>query len=142
VNNQANRREQTEGEIREEIKEASPRCSLVRRRSQMRFILGDLFPAVETKEVTGTHDAFRGEKLVWYYYYCCRPVTVAIEKRLCSGVPPLANDVGVKNTLTVKITRYPFGLVYSGARGCSCTVFCTYTVCDVASNVARKRRRR
>jgi hypothetical protein len=54
----------------------------------------------------------------------------------------LANDVVVKNTWTVKITRYPFGVVYSGPRGIQVYGILYAYGEDVASNVARERRRR
>jgi hypothetical protein len=38
--------------------------------------------------------------------------------------PPLANDVQLKNTRTVRISRYRFGVGYTGV---TYTVFCTYT---------------
>ena len=54
----------------------------------------------------------------------------------------MANDVQVKNTRTVKITRYPFGVVYSGPRGIHLYGILYVYGKDVASNVARERRRR
>jgi hypothetical protein len=60
----------------------------------------------------------------------------------CAPVSPLGNDVQLKNTRTVKISRYRFGVGYSGPRGIQLYGILYEYGEDVASNVARERRRR